>query len=89
MNNLITILISLIALFSMSCQEVINIDLEEGQKRLVVEGRVALEAGKSKSKSFILFRCLEFSHFKSLFSHERSYICFLKISSINCLSSLS
>jgi hypothetical protein len=49
MKNLIIIGISIIALFSMSCQEVINIDLEEGEKRLVVEGRVALEKEKSKS----------------------------------------
>lgn len=29
----------------MSCQEIINVDLEEGKKRLVVEGRVALYKG--------------------------------------------
>jgi hypothetical protein len=49
MKIYIYIFISLIVLTSMSCQEVINIDLEEGEKRLVVEGRVALETGKSKS----------------------------------------
>lgn len=49
MNKLITLSISSIALFIMSCQEVITIDLEEGEKRLVVEGRVALNKGKANS----------------------------------------
>lgn len=35
-------MISMFSLLSLACQEVININLEEGQKRLVVEGRIAL-----------------------------------------------
>jgi hypothetical protein len=42
MKNLIKTMLGLFALFLISCQEVINVDLEQGEKRLVVEGRVAL-----------------------------------------------
>jgi hypothetical protein len=42
MKNTFKYLPIIISLFVLSCQEVVTIDLEEGQKRLVVEGRVSL-----------------------------------------------
>jgi hypothetical protein len=40
MKAYLIVIIGLITFISMSCQEVITIDLEEGPKRLVVEGRI-------------------------------------------------
>jgi hypothetical protein len=40
MKTYLIAILGIISIFSMSCQEVITIDLEEGPKRLVVEGRI-------------------------------------------------
>jgi hypothetical protein len=40
MKTYLYLMIALISIVSISCQEVITIDLEEGTKRLVVEGRI-------------------------------------------------
>ena len=42
MKNLLRISMIIIALFMLSCQEIIDVDLDQGERRLVVEGRVAL-----------------------------------------------
>jgi hypothetical protein len=40
MKTYISVLIAVISIVSISCQEVVTIDLEEGPQRLVVEGRI-------------------------------------------------
>jgi len=49
MKILLVITVSLVTLLMISCQEVISVDLTEGEKRLVVEGRVALYKDRTRS----------------------------------------